>query len=118
MSGLAFQAEAPPLRADAGGTVRVGETRLTLDLIVEQYENGMTPEDLVRAYDALALTDAYAVIAYYLRHRDEVRAYLAGRAVEAWDLRQEIEARGPRPSRAALLARRGEREGSDAPASE
>jgi uncharacterized protein (DUF433 family) len=116
MNGLAFRTEAPPLRMDEGGTVRVGETRLTLDLIVEQYENGMTPEGLVRAHDALTLTDAYAVIAYYLRHRDEVRAYLARRAEEARDLRAEIEGRSPRISRSTLLARRGALEGSDAPA--
>jgi uncharacterized protein (DUF433 family) len=44
--------------------------------VVEQYENGMAPEDLVRAYDTLDLADVHAVIAYYLRHREEVRAYL------------------------------------------
>jgi uncharacterized protein (DUF433 family) len=43
-------------------------------LVVEQYENGMTPEDMVRAYGTLELADVYAAIAYYLRHRDEVRA--------------------------------------------
>jgi uncharacterized protein (DUF433 family) len=39
----------------------------------------MTPEDMVRAYDALLLADIHAVVAYYLRHRDEVRAYLTRR---------------------------------------
>ena len=46
-------------------------------------ENGVTPEDMVRAYDTLVLADVHAVIAYYLRHRDEVRAYLKQRAEEA-----------------------------------
>ena len=27
---------------------------------------------MVRAYDTLGLADVYAVIAFYLRHRDEV----------------------------------------------
>ena len=39
----------------------------------------MTPEDMVRAYDTLLLADVHAVIAYYLRHRDAVRAYLKRR---------------------------------------
>ena len=30
---------------DEGGAVRVGKSRISLDLVVEQYENGMTPED-------------------------------------------------------------------------
>jgi hypothetical protein len=42
-------ADLPPLRVDEGGAVRVGNTRVSLDLLVQQYENGMTPEDMVRA---------------------------------------------------------------------
>jgi hypothetical protein len=54
-NGLRFHNEAPPLRVDAGGVVRVGDGRITLDLVVEQYENGMTQENMVRAYDTLVL---------------------------------------------------------------
>jgi uncharacterized protein (DUF433 family) len=104
---LPLHAESPPLRVDEGGAVRVGKSRVSLDLVVEQYENGMTPEDTVRAYDTLALADVYAVVAYYLRHRDEVRAYLKRREEEAEALRAKIEAERPRVSRKELLARRG-----------
>lgn len=102
-----------PLRMDEGGAVRVGNTRISLDLIVEQYENGMTPEDMVRAYDTLVLADVYTVIAYYLRHRDEVRAYLKRRAEEAEVLQAKIEAERPCISREELLARRRAREKAD-----
>ena len=111
---LPFHPERPPLRMDEGGAVRVGNTRISLDLIVEQYENGMTPEDMVRAYDTLVLADVHAVLAYYLRHRDEVRAYLKGRTEEAEALRAKIEAERPRISLEELLARRA-REKADAP---
>jgi uncharacterized protein (DUF433 family) len=113
---LPLQATSPPLRVDEGGTVRVGQSRINLDLVVEQYENGMTPEDMVRAYDTLALADVYAVIAYYLRHRDEVRAYLKRRTEEAEALRTKIEAEHPRISRDELIARQRAREKADAPA--
>jgi uncharacterized protein (DUF433 family) len=83
---------------DESGVVRVGAGRISLDLIVEQYENGMTPEDMVRAYDTLALSDVYAVIAYYLRHCDEVRAYLKRRNEQAAALQARIEADRPRVS--------------------
>jgi uncharacterized protein (DUF433 family) len=115
-NGLPLHAEAPPLRVEAGGVVRVGNSRISLDLVVEQYDNGMTPEDMVRAYDTLALADLYAVIAYYLRHRDEVRVYLKQREEEARALRAKIEAERPRIPREGLLARSGAGENVDAPA--
>jgi uncharacterized protein (DUF433 family) len=113
-SGLLLHADLPPLRVDEGGVIRVGETRISLDLIVEQYENGMTPEDMVRAYDNLVLAHVHAAIAYYLRHRDEVRAYLKRRNEEAETLRARIETERPRVSREELLARRGAPEKADA----
>ena len=100
---LSFHADPPPLRMDEGGVVRVGNTRVSLDLIVEQYENGMTPEGMVRAYDTLDLADVHAVIAYYLRHKDAVRAYLKRREEEAKVLRAKIEAERPRISREELF---------------
>src|SRR5439155_14000092 len=112
---LSIHMDPPPLRVDEGGAIRIGKSRINLDLVVEQYENGITPEDMVRAYDSLVLADVHAVIAYYLRHRDEVRAYLKRREEEAETLRVKIEAERPRVSREELLARRIAREKADAP---
>jgi uncharacterized protein (DUF433 family) len=91
---------------DEGGVIRVGSTRISLDLIVEQYENGATPEDLVRDYGTLNLADVHAAIAYYLMHREQVQEYLKRRAKEAKALRAEIEAKHPPVTREELLARR------------
>jgi uncharacterized protein (DUF433 family) len=110
-----FHADRPPLRVADGGAVRVGDTRISLDLVVEEYENGMTPEEMVRAYDTLDLADVHAVIAYYLRHREEVKAYVKRRQEEAEALRAKIEAERPRVTREELLARRRAREKADAP---
>lgn len=114
-SRLPLHAVQPPLRADEGGAIRVGDTRVSLDLVVAQYENGMTPEAMVRSYDSLVLADVHAAIAYYLRHQDEVRAYLKRRAEEADALRAKIEAERPPISRLELLARRGAGEKTHAP---
>jgi uncharacterized protein (DUF433 family) len=104
--GIPLDSTAPPLRVDEGGVVRVGSSRVSLDLVVEQYENGMTPEEMVRAYDTLVLADVYATIAYYLRHRDEVRTYLNRRIAEAEALRAKIESERPRITQEELVTRR------------
>jgi uncharacterized protein (DUF433 family) len=101
---LALHAEAPPLRTDDGDVIRVGNSRVSLDVVIEQYENGMTPEDIVRGYDSLTLADVHAVIAYYLRHRADVRSYLDRRMQEAESLRDRIEANHPRVTKEKLLA--------------
>ncbi len=113
-SGLPIRSELPPLCTDKEGTVRVGQSRVTLDLVVEQYENGMTPEDMVRAYETLELADVHAAVSYYLRHRDEVCSYLKQRGEEATALRAKVEADHPRLSRDVLQARRAAGEKADA----
>ena len=113
---FAILADGPPLRLDEGGVVRVGKSRISLDLVVEQYENGMTPDEMVRAYDTLELADLYATIAYYLRHRDEVRAYLQRRTNEAGAMRAKIASERPRVTREELMARSGVPETDHAPA--
>lgn len=114
MQELLFAAETPPLRLDEGGAVRVGNSRITLDLVIAQYEGGMTPEDMVRAYDALALADVHAAIAYYLRHADEVQTYLKRRKDEADSLQAKIEAKCPPIARDELISRRQARENGNA----
>ena len=99
-----------PLWFGEGGVVRVGASRVTLDLVVEEYESGSTPEDIVRAYDTLSLADVYAVIAYYLQNQDDVRAYLAQREAEGDRLRAKIEAERPPITRDELETRRRARE--------
>lgn len=104
---LKIATEAPPLQTDESGTVRVGGTRLRLDTVIGYYNQGHTAADLVDCFPPLSLADAHAVIAYYLRHRDDVDAYLRERAEQAERQRREFERRFPKrgPSKAELLAR-------------
>jgi uncharacterized protein (DUF433 family) len=110
-----IEAELPPLRVDERGAIRIGDSRVTLDLVVREFEQGADPESIARAYDTLALPDIYGAIAYYLRYKDEVTAYIGHREAEADELQRKIEAaQGPSDLRARLLARRAEREGQHA----
>jgi uncharacterized protein (DUF433 family) len=84
------QAEAPPLREDGVGALRVGDSRVLLELVIRAFQDGATPETIVQRYSTLALPDVYAVITYYLRHRSEVEAYLAQREQKAEEVQQQI----------------------------
>jgi hypothetical protein len=78
-----------------------------LEVVVEAYDEGATPEEIVRDYPTLTLADVHATIAYYLRHQAEVRVYMAECLEEFDRARAESERRfGPQPSREQLLARR------------
>ncbi|MDX1945711.1 MAG: DUF433 domain-containing protein [Pirellulaceae bacterium] len=114
IKALGSHGERLPLRIDPGNVIRVGRSRVSLDLVVEQYENGMSPEDLVRAYETLKLAEVHAAIAFYLSHYDEVSAYLAKRKEEADSFRQQIEEARPKISREELESRRA-RENDVAP---
>jgi len=95
-----------PLQRREDGTIRVADTRVTLDRIVAAFQAGATAEEIAQDYSALNLADIYAVIAYVLTHRSEVDTYLHGRRERADEVRREIEAASPdRDLRERLLAR-------------
>ncbi len=85
------QTIAPPLREDSTGALRIGDSRVLLELVVRAFQDGATPEAIVQKYSTLLLADVYAVIAYYLQHRDEVEAYLVHREQQAGEVRQRLE---------------------------
>jgi uncharacterized protein (DUF433 family) len=101
------QSEVVPIAFGDNGVIRVGGTRVTLDTIIYAYNNGMSPEEIVLAYPAVALADVYDVVAYYLRHRAEVDSYIHEREARAEAKRREVEARHPEMIgiRERLLAR-------------
>src|SRR5439155_26123683 len=98
--------------------IRVGGTRILLDLVIHEFQQGATPEGTVDAYDALTLPDVYVVLGYYLHNPTPIDDYLRRREQEAEAVRRRIEAaQPPRPNlRAMLLARLQARENGNAPA--
>ena len=90
---LEIQTDTPPLRQDDSGAVRIGDTRVLLELVIRAFQDGATPEAIVQRFSTTTLADIYSVIAYYLRHRALVERYLTERERQAEVLRQDIEAR-------------------------
>ncbi|CAN5359078.1 hypothetical protein BH24GEM3_BH24GEM3_11700 [soil metagenome] len=106
---VSIRAEVPPLHLDASGALRVGHSRVLLELVIRAFQDGAPPEAIVQRYPTTTLADIYAVVAYYLRYPDEVETYLAEREERAEQLRQRIESRQGDLSeiRRRLRARRG-----------
>ena len=115
-SSMEFQAFEPqliPLTRWDDGSIRVGNTRVLLDLVVDAFNQGRTPEEIVVNYPTLKLSEVYGAITYYLGHRDQVDAYIAEREVEAEQLWAKIEAAPEQIRlREKLLARRVEKTGT------
>ncbi|NJM57215.1 MAG: DUF433 domain-containing protein [Synechococcales cyanobacterium RU_4_20] len=103
---LVSSVEPIPLRADPSGIIRVGRTRITLDTVVTAFLEGCSAEEIREQYPSLQLPDVYSAIGYYLRHQNEVDAYLLARRQLAAKVRQEAELRfNPGGLRDRLLAR-------------
>jgi uncharacterized protein (DUF433 family) len=65
-----------PLREDAHGVIRVSGTRVTLLTFMHAWLNGSSAEEIVEQYPALRLDDVHAVLAFVLRHRDQIDAFM------------------------------------------
>ncbi len=109
---LLIELDAPPLKKWTDGTIRVGETRIKLETIITAHHQNESPEEIAYGYPAVPLKDIYAVIAYYLRHKDNVDAYIAEQYRCGEEIRRQIEKKQPsQPElKARLLARKAEME--------
>ncbi len=110
---LTVAADPVPLRTEADGSMRIGKTRVTLDILIAAFHDRLSPEEIVQQITVLDLADVYAVLAFYLRHQEAVDAYLAEREQQAIEIRAKIEAlQGPRPEglRQRLLARQAQQQ--------
>jgi uncharacterized protein (DUF433 family) len=87
---IKFQVTSPPFRWDEAGGIRIGSSRVTLDSLLDAYQNGSTPEEIAIQYSVLSLEDIYSAIAYYLNHRQELDNYLEQRNQQAQQLRQQL----------------------------
>lgn len=96
-----------PIRTDEQGTIRIADTRVTLDVVIARFRQQRTPEQIQESFPTLKLADIYAVITYYLNNQDEIDAYLRQQDEAAVKLREEIEVKQPQSAelRARLLAK-------------
>src|SRR4051812_48937348 len=100
-----------PIRIDERGAVRVGESRVLFEVIVNYFRQGESAEDLHEDFPTLPLSLIYATIAYYLSNQAEVDEYL-GELEREWEKTKAwIETWSPQAGiRERLVARLRERD--------
>ena len=104
-----LSAEPVPLTLHEEGIMRVGRTRVRLDMVIGAYNAGASAEEILLKYPTLALKDIHGILAYYHWHPAEIDAYLADRQQTIDMTRADAERRFPSDGvRARLLARKSD----------
>ena len=103
--------QATPLRLTEDGTIRIADSRVSLDSVLHHYKLGASAEQIAQKFPALDLADVYAAISYYLNHEETVEEYLRQQEAEGDKLQKEIEStphyqKHSAELRARLLARK------------
>ena len=78
---------------DRDGTIRLAGSRVPLDTVVYEFNQGATPEQIQDSFPSVSLHTIYGAIAFYLEHQVAVDEYLRQREREAEELRRKIESR-------------------------
>jgi uncharacterized protein (DUF433 family) len=65
---IIIQSEAPPLCWDASGALRVGRSRLLVELVIHAFQDGATPEAIAQRYPA-ATSDVMLSLPTYVIER-------------------------------------------------
>ncbi len=79
-----------PLCVTEDGTIRIADTRVSLESIVHHYQLGATAEEIALRFPSLRLADVHSCLAYYLNHQEHLHEYLARQQQRADELRERI----------------------------
>jgi uncharacterized protein (DUF433 family) len=103
-----------PVQEDRQGVLRVADSRVTLDALVDLYDQGATADEIALAFESLQLHQVYAALGWYLANRPVLDDYLRSQAIARESARTEAERRCPPTALRTGLALRL-RQRNDAP---
>ncbi len=84
----AYEAMPVPLLDRGHAWLPIGQTGVSLESVGHLHQQGDGRLDIVPAFDTVQFTDVYAVLAWALRHAQDVGAYLKRRDQEAAQIRR------------------------------
>lgn len=87
---LILERETLPFQQDETGGIRVGNSRVLLELVIRAFQDGASPESIVMRYSTLLLSDVYSAIGYYLRHQNSVETYMKNREKFASEVQEKL----------------------------
>lgn len=91
------------------GAIRLKGTRIGIEIVLDDYLNGHSPEEISVRYRNLTLKQVYAAITYYLYNKEKMDVYLdtwRQGFEEAWQQQR----RNPNPVIKRLLEIRAKRQ--------
>ena len=102
-----------PLRLTEDGTIRIANSRVSLESVVHHYKLGATAEQIAQKFPTLDLADVYAAITYYLNHEEAIEEYLRQQEAKGDEVQNKIESdpqyqKKSASLRARLLSRKSE----------
>ena len=100
------KSQAMPWRLTEDGTIRIADSRVSLDSVLHHYKLGASAEQIAQKFPALDLADVYAAISYYLNHEEAVEEYLRQQEAKGDDVQKEMESTPPYQEQSAQLRAR------------
>jgi len=89
--------------------IRIKGTRVGIEIVIENYLDGRSPEEIALRYPSLSLKQIYATLTYYHFNKEKIYAYVKAsqdRVEAAW----REQRRNPSPGVKRILAIKAQRE--------
>ena len=80
-----------PITVEEDGSWKVTGTRVTVEVLIEQFKRGSTPEQILDDFPTVPLASIYEIIGYYLSNQQIVEEYITNRGIEAKEIQSKFE---------------------------
>ena len=80
-----------PITVEQDGSWKVTGTRVTVEVLIDQFKRGSTPEQILDDFPNVPLASIYEIIGYYLSNQQTVEKYISTRDEEAKAIKEKLE---------------------------